>query len=358
MEKLRIVRLVFKSPLHIHNSRADYAETLRQIHSDTIYSAIIQMLGTLSKEEFIRSIGQFDENSGNIPFTISSLFPFANSKSLSDTDKIVYFLPRPKKQFNNVAIETNFSDDKKKIKKIEWLDVLYFTDQIKNIDGASPEEKDIYDTIYLSKSELKFSSSQKIESKIIYTDSSAHASIPREQGKIETTPYIFERLHFSEGCGFYFLLKCDDYVLEIIKPALDLLKDEGIGSDRNLGNGQFEYTVIDNIIETLQFENLFRVESDYKTNLSLFIPENKEELVQMLPTSDKKIGYELVKRGGWVTTVPYLSLHKNAVFMFSEGSVFKMDKTECGKTINVKPNFEVNHPIWRVGKSFFVPIVV
>ena len=42
--------------------------------------------------------------------------------------------------------------------------------------------------------------------------------------------------------------------------------------------------------------------------------------------------------------------------MFAEGSVFKTDKAIAGLTTNVKPDFAVTHPVWRVGRSFFVPI--
>lgn len=344
MDNLKLIRLTFKNPLHIHGTRSDYAETLRQIHSDTLNAAIMQAWAVMGMNKSLEAIGQTEDKKGNLTFTFSSLFPYTTNMD----SQIVYFLPRPKKPFDVQAIEENFKDDKKKVKKVEWLDVSYFTEQISKSEGINPNKNDFYDTIYLSKTKLK-------TEKFIRIDSEPHANIPRDIQMRKTNPYTFERLRFVEGSGFYFLFEGKDEMFEIIKLALELLKDEGMGTDRNLGNGQFDYEIKDKE-DIKDFENLFKVESDYRTNLSLFMPESAEDLDMMLNNQDKNIGYELVKRGGWLTTEPNLTLHKKSVFMFAEGSVFKTNNAVTGLTTNVKPDFAVTHPVWRVGRSFFVPI--
>ncbi len=344
MNKLRLIKLTFRNPLHIHGTRADYSDSLRQIHSDTLYAAIMQAWAVMGMNRSLDAIGKPDDLRGQVDFTFSSLFPYA----ASDVGRSVYFLPRPKKAFDFDAVTKNFGYNKKEIKKVEWLDLSYFSEQLHKVGGLKPQKGDVYNKDFLSKSKLK-------TEKFIQVDSDPHANMPREIQSEKTKPYTFERLRFAEGCGFYFLVESTDEVFEIIKAALLLLQDEGLGTDRSLGNGQFDFNVLES--ESIkEFENLFIGESEYGTNLSLFMPENSEQLSEMLNGEDKNIGYELVKRGGWLTTEPNLTLHKKSVFMFAEGSVFKTNKTVSGLTTNVKPDFDVSHPVWRVGRSFFVPI--
>jgi CRISPR-associated protein Csm4 len=344
MNKLRLFKLSFYEPLHIHGTRSDYSETLRQIHSDTIYAAIMQAWAILGMDSSLDTIGQLETKHGTVDFTLSSLFPYA-----TNTDgQTVHFLPRPKKAFDLQEVEKHFGDDKKKVKNVEWLDMAYFTEHISQTVGVVPKKGDFYDTKYLSQSKLT-------TDKFIRVDADPHASIPRDSQGNQTTPYTFERLHFAKGCGFYFLFEGTDAMFNSINTAFDLLQDEGLGTDRNLGNGQFTYEVKEGK-DVEAFQNLFTVDSDYRTNLSLFMPNDGNELNDMLNGEDKNVGYELVKRGGWLTTEPNITLHKKAVFMFAEGSVFKTNKAITGLTTNVKPDFAVTHPVWRVGRSFFVPI--
>jgi len=79
--------------------------------------------------------------------------------------------------------------------------------------------------------------------------------------------------------------------------------------------------------------------------------------------SDDKISYQLIKRGGWITTEPYTTYRKKSVYMFAEGGIFKLNSDKnietLGKTVNLKPEAEflkIQHNIYRVGKSIFLPI--
>jgi CRISPR-associated protein Csm4 len=343
MNKLRLFKLSFDEPLHIHGTRSDYSETLRQIHSDTIYAAIMQAWAVLGMDSTLDKIGQKEDKHGSLDFTLSSLFPYAQNED----GQTVHFLPRPKKPFDMQAVEKDFGD-KKKVRKVEWLDMAYFTEHISKAEGISPKKDDFYDTKYLSQSKLSIK-------KFIHVNADPHASIPRDSQGNNTNPYTFERLRFAPGCGFYFLFEGTDALFNSINTAFELLQDEGLGTDRNLGNGQFTYEVKEGK-DVEAFDHLFKIDSDYRTNLSLFMPNDAQELNDMLNGDDKNIGYELVKRGGWLTTEPHITLHKKAVFMFAEGSVFKTGKPATGLTTNVKPDILVTHPVWRVGRSFFVPI--
>jgi CRISPR type III-A-associated RAMP protein Csm4 len=146
----------------------------------------------------------------------------------------------------------------------------------------------------------------------------------------------------------------------LFEPALEILQHEGIGTDRNIGNGFF--TVSEDEIELdLPDED----ETDYALSLSMFIPKSKEQLTKML--AGEKVGYDFARRGGWITTPPHNTYRKNAIHAFTHGSVFSM-KMELnvetrGRIVDLKPEIDfdegrIDHSIWRNGKSFFIPIIV
>jgi len=283
-------------------------------------------------------------------WAISSLFPFTKEVTKQD---FVYFLPRPKKRFKESIVNTTFKEKKKKLKKIEWLDLDYFSEHLKEPEGASITEKDIQFDLFLSKYQIN---------RFLDSSLDSHANIPRDHGLgSNTVPYVTERIHFLRDSGLYFLYLGDSGLLKEIEKAFRLLQDEGIGSDRSNGNGRFHFT-IEKLPTDGKFAKLLEGESEYQTNLSLFLPESEQQLAELLPSPGESshVAYDLKKRGGWITTEPYQTLQKKPVFMFEEGSVFKSVGTIAGKQIDVSPpsTFGLPTPVFRNGKSLFVPIKI
>jgi len=136
-----------------------------------------------------------------------------------------------------------------------------------------------------------------------------------------------------------------------------VLKHEGIGTDRNIGNGFFE-------VSTDEIEiNL--PESEYYSNLSMFCPESESQLMEML--SDDNVAYDFTKRGGWITNPPHNTIRKNTIHMFTPASVFKLSENQQnltirGKIVDLKPDLQfepkIEHPVWRNGKSLFIPVKI
>ena len=339
---LKLFRLNFTTPLHISNVREDYAQTNRRIHSDTLYSAIIQTWALLGKNTWLAAL---EQQNGEPNFALSSLFPYTTSNQ-----QTVYFLPRPLKSFHLADVEREFKGKMKLLKEIEWLDLECYKMQIQQPEGYAPKLNEVQE-VYLSK--------HKIDINFLDSQVNPHVTIPREGG--DANPFYVEQLRFTEGSGMYGLFHGTDEAFTQFATAMYLLQDEGIGTDKSMGYGRFEFALA-NDIETENFNQLFNstTPAAYYTNLSLYNPENYESLQQMLPTNDQTIGFEWTKRGGWITTSPYLNLRKKAIYMFSEGSIFKSDTpiVTHGASQNVKPSIisPNEHPIWRVGKSLFVPI--
>ena len=91
--------------------------------------------------------------------------------------------------------------------------------------------------------------------------------------------------------------------------------------------------------------------SEYHCLLSLFWRESVED------TFLKDSSYELIERGGWIGS-PFSGrqLRRKKVYMFAEGSVFKMPPV--GQLAVVTPDGFNKHPIYRSGISLSIPIKV
>lgn len=332
-EFFSICKLHFTTPLHLGDARDDYSVSLKSIASDTMYAALTACLS---------KIGKAIPPNGDLGFTISSLFPFYQKDAESEA---VYFFPRPYKKLNlNVD---DHPGNAKNIKKIAWIDVDYFNKAINNedffLDGTSLKKEYLTD--------------KGIDKEFIKSGVSPRVKVPRDYSIIkDAIPFYMDRVYFKDYSGLYFIV---GGAVNLLSTALDVLQYEGIGTDRNVGNGQFIYDT-DRIEIDLPNES----QTHYALSLSMFIPESKKQLSAML--AGEKVGYDFARRGGWITTPPFNTYRKNAIYAFTHGSVFSMkmeSKVEIkGKIVDLSPDKEkvvdVGHCIWRNGKSFFVPVVV
>jgi CRISPR type III-A-associated RAMP protein Csm4 len=331
-----IYRLSFSTPLHIGNERDDYAQGSMKVHSDTLYAAIWFAYSQLGLQAYIPT----DTNANDLGFVLSSSFPFYQR---NETD-FQYFLPRPL-HTKNVKFE-NVEDTKlrKKVKKIAWVDLETFGLYINNQQPEYTEDK-INGSFFSMRSikEFKFVESQVMPRATV-------SRIPNEDTKI----FYTERFYFPPNTGIYFIaLFKDAEEQKRFEGALRLLEVEGIGTDRNVGNGKFTFSKA----PAFAFPTV-KTPNHLAMALGVYCPESKEELVESL--KDENIGYELVERGGWLSE-PYNTWRKKNVFMFNEGSIFKSDSLGIlpkGKNVNVKPdeidNVKVAHPVWRCGKTLFI----
>ena len=326
MTRFKIYKLRFTTPLHLGDERADYDNTLQTYHSDSMYAAITAVLA---------KTGQNVPRNGDWGFQISSLFPYYQKGN-----ETVYFLP---KSFKHDDCDPEL---RKAVKKVEWLDIAYFN---KYINGESLFKnglnKDAIQSAYMTDVE--------IDDEFISKEVNPRVRVPRT-GQEDARPFYMERLYFKYDSGMYFIVVGEN--LSLVDKALNILKDEGIGTDRTVGNGFFEWT-------TDEIE-LDLPESEQTTNLSMFIPENREQLQTML--NGQNTAYTFQKRGGWLTEEGLNTFRKNSIYMFNEGSIFKynqINKPEImGRIVDLAPELDYNHlnkakhPVWRNGKAIFIPV--
>jgi len=344
----QLIRFHFRTPLHIGTVREDYASSESVLHSDSLYSAILSAWAALG----LAIPKNLQEQPEQLGFTLSSLFPFYQP---DETSAVTYFFPKPL----GTMLPQSYAENKP-LKKIRYLDGASFQKILADGITFRPNPDNIEEAFYFDKTaDKKAFDTKKFRDSEVFARNRV-PRIPKKNEKDEDTQiYYTERVSFKGNSGLFCLVKFEDEatknkVKNNVKTALDYLQDEGIGTDRHVGNGLFEWEMDD--IE------LTAEKSDYAVNLSLFCPENPTVLGNMLQGNIPK--YELLKRGGWITTEPYLTYRKKSIYMFQEGGIFRTDEKSKGKIVDLKPDQDelpkeskiIDHPIYRVGKSLFIPI--
>jgi CRISPR-associated protein Csm4 len=336
-----VIRLEIEHSIHLGSFREDYETSESLLHSDSLYSAIIQAWRNIGVQHPLVSEEQL-EIAPDPRFTISSLFPFFKSEKSAEP---IYFFPVP---ISGWALRDESLRDK--IKHVQWLDLTQFrhlleTGFLKNEDADFVKRK-----FYTARPDFEPDFMQAVLHPRVYVPRVGETN---DSGKTVSDTVIFylERLFFREGSGLFCLSTFDDAQIKAdVKVALEYLQDEGLGTDRHVGHGQFTLQEMENFGG---FDGL--PDSDFSLNLSLFCPENQPQLSAMLDPDHSR--YALLKRGGWLTTEPDLSVRKDSVYMFREGGIFKTNVETAGKSHDLRPAvLGSGHPVWRVGKSLFLPI--
>lgn len=330
MLRLKVYKLHFTSPLHLGDVRDDYSVSLKAIASDTMYAALISCLAKLGKNV---------PANGDLGCTISSLFPFYQKEKSSES---ILFLPKPLKQ--SLPHSEKAILERKKIKKVAWIDNALFS---KALNGESLFNDNTIDSCIKG----EYMTSKDIDEKFIVSQVSQRVVVSRS-GQEDAVPFYMDRVMFKDYSGLYFIAVGET---DLLDEAISLLQYEGIGTDRNIGNGFFEYEE-----DVINFE--IPDSADFVISLSSFIPDSKQQLTELLDSDD--IAYDFLRRGGWITTAPYNTLRKNVIYAFTHASVFKKTSSNLevmGRVgVDLKPeisgNNRVEHSIWRCGRAIFLPI--
>lgn len=333
MTTFKIYKLHFTSPLHIGDRHENDDNSLKTIQSDSLYAALMSCLA--------KTGCQVPEN-GDLGFTVSSLFPYFQKDKDS---KPVFFLPNPLKA-KLFEIDASLA---KKIKKMQWVDVSFFEKIISGEQSSDDYIKYIQES-YLTKTQLPEDTNGSRE--FIKSEVSQRVKIVSRTGEEDAEPYYVDKILFKYESGLYFIVQGNT---EILEKALKFLSIEGIGTDRNVGYGFFDFSKDELSIELPN-------QANHQVSLSLLIPESKDQLNKLLDSED--VAYDFTRRGGWITTFPYTTLRKNAIYGFLPGSVFSLKDDDCsiiGKIVNLKPEIgemTPDHPIWRNGKAIMLPMYI
>ncbi len=352
-----IVKLHFSSPLHIARGKPGDESGDEILHSDALKSAIFASAMQVGLEP---DAGQ-DASAVTCPFldafTLSSAFPFVGGE---------YFFPKPQSGLPDIKTSnTDFNQHKEK-KKIRYVGKSLFEKIIARNEDKIPETAFCFNKKYISE--------ERIDAEyVMMEDMTMRVAVPRNYAAadVDARPYYTGRVHFYDKAesskygvsaeenvraGLYFFIHCDEKsLLQKIKTALEVLGENGIGTDRTTGNGCFtaEWSTMD--LKTPEM-------ATHRILLSLYCPE-KTEIAHLNYAETPSAAYNLVKRGGWISSAEnegeYLSFRKRSIYMFDEGSVLPVGEQDYrGVLHDLKPEIlgEVAHPIWRDGRAFSLPI--
>lgn len=338
----------FRSALHVSNVRSDYDHSEQTLHSDTLYAAITHAWAVLGMKEPLAKADTL-----NYDFTLSSLFPFCTGKD----GETIWFFPKPYGRFNDSALSAEQKPGAKALKKVRYIDRAFFEDFLAN-RPTEAYDKAVFGQ-YLSRSEML---SDFMKGEVTPRVKLVEREGAEAQELRDTDIYYIEKLFFRAGAGLWALVHIPGdsaVVKKQLLAAVNYLADEGLGTDRHVGHGHFEP-----IRELTPFQFNLPEPNGYCLTLSLFAPESEVQLSEML---DSQSRFDILQRGGWISTPPHMKLRKRSLYMFSEGSVFKTPSSgfteqgqgisSAGATHNVTPGIlEGKTIITRCGRSLFLPV--
>jgi CRISPR type III-A-associated RAMP protein Csm4 len=330
-QEFQIVKLFFNEPLALMSEKKDeFQNEVTSLASDMLKAAIISALALQASQEEVEKL--------NNDLMVSSAFLFYKEH---------YFFPKP---LSRLPIKkTNDPGLQKKIKKIQFI------------------EKSLFEKI-ISNEPVKLQKNQLIQNNKLWVDNSSlfptniFKSQTEERVNIGNTnvfgeaekgsPFYISRTYFVQDdheSGLYFIAQTRE--TELLEKSLNILKDQGIGADRRVGNGHFEF-------EISSLSLLLPDSPNRKMLLSKFIPQ-KEEIENGLL---ENASYQLSKRGGYAAgsmNENFNHWSKLNIMTINESAVFDNKIPLQGKMVKLStPEMEkaMSHPIYREGRAVTIPL--
>jgi len=331
--KYEIVKLHFKSPVHLGEKEGMMEDSNYIIHSDTLFSAICYTYRSLYGKNALETfLNQFIDNP---PFLFSSAFPFFN-------DRLLFPIPltfKPPGEDISASGKTS-KDDLKSFKKLQlvpeelWNQICYGKPfKINGYEFVQDNKVLLQSDDIKELKEKRYSIWQEREIQRVSIDRISYVS----------NIFNFREIIFKKSCGLFFLIDFKNSSLYTkIKRVIELLGDEGIGGDRGSGKGVFKP-------EFGKFEvNINNEKQNNYLLLSLFFPSDRE-------TKNIDSIYNFKIRGGFVFSLDNTTRRKKYVRMLTEGSVIKGMKP-VGSLIDITPDNFKEHRVYRYGYAFAIPI--
>jgi len=360
-----VFSLRFKGPLHISGRATDsliYPD--KTIHSDTLSAAFahaLAMTGMLGNndEEIAGGVLRF---LSELP--ISSAFPYIKVVDEGGT-AFHHFFPRPLS-----FVLSDAPEYRKKAKKVKWLSqplferIIYTGEKIPAEEmafaGEAAGRADEPEAVISGVSEL-IVADDRLRVKL-----ARHSTVEKRSDPYPITQVWFSRRE-KEGrryeSGLYFLVPADvpNELLMQVRSALTVLGDLGLGSDRAVGLGAFEWEE-----RPLSLSTLLSEEAVTWLNLGMCIPPRQAwQEGTFVPKA-----YQLRYRSGWITSPRFLNVRRRSVYMLDEAGLFRLKSDAShaysfeGAVVDLTPRrlndpskyaIEGMHPVYRSGKTILIP---
>lgn len=340
---MEAVHLRFQGPLRLAHATGLPERSEVIVHSDGLKSAIFAV-GLQIYPEWAQQADAFFN-----AFSISSAFPFCEEE---------YFLPRPLWPVRFRFSQTEEALFAKKAKKIQYVSPEYYRSFNAQMPEptAQPSVLEVEDS-QVVQGQFLFARPQPSERIIWETVTEPHAA-KLEDPFGPPRYYTTSRTFFAEGCGLYFLIQFQDEAWrQPVFNALRLLGHQGLGSDRTVGNGFFDFNPAKDV---RPFPYAPSVSGSLKSSalyvaLGMYLPTRKE----LEQASLEESAWTLVKRGGFLAAPEnpdHMRYRRKWVMMMGPGSVIKSRTKPVGKIVDLRPDMpheSIPHPVWRDGRCLF-----
>ncbi|MCO7724396.1 type III-A CRISPR-associated RAMP protein Csm4 [Myroides odoratimimus] len=335
--KAKLLKLKPNSRFHFGkpmiDSNTSLTDTDHFIHSDVLFSALVNNLSTIkSKEEVNQFIEGFE--SGAIKIS-SGFYCIENEKATDKQEPYLFFVPRPVHTVNTVGIEEY--DKIKQVKRVSFIDLPLLDKPITDWKVKANFAMDIASITKLGISDDDLSLYQK--------DIATHVGIRNksEEEKVKTGgPFKVSYISISDlkeyglQVHFYFLYEVLDEKYESdFEIAVELLTYNGIGGERSSGYGRIEAV---ETITSLPKRFMEQNNTTYQLSLSKVVPNHED--ISLLKYYTHSI------RGGRETTMGTLK----SVEMINEGAILQQGVQ--GNIVDI--SIEGNRSYLRNGKAFCI----
>lgn len=331
-----VVRLKFRTPLHIGEPGIGVEGSLTYIPSDTLFSALCHTwLAAFGEDELRKLLEEFlgvQAPDRSPPFVLSSAYPYWDEQ---------FFLPKPYIPPRPYTEEPSPQMERTPIKDLDFIPAEIFIQWIGMglpADAGGNLERTIKD----------------LEEHPLYREALV-ARVRIDRVTHASDLYFCGLVSFPTEGGLYVLIEARSDLEAKLKTCFELLGELGVGGERAAGCGKFDvrdWRKIDSVQSLRTLVSGSGEPSAYCT-LSLYHPSSKElEQIQQNPEQYVK-GYAWALRGGWATLTGQGQPHKRqACRMFKEGSVFTFKPV--GMLVNVGQGSTTI--IYRSGLAFAVPV--
>lgn len=316
MQNYKLYKIILKprSPLHIGNREGVYNITEQLIHSDTLFSGIINCYSMLfGKKETDSVIDSFCK--GDIPFRISSAMPSWDG---------VFYVYMPLSLDLREKLNT---DEHKKVKKVRFIPEEAL------VNGIESDKYHIAGQFLIPREKIKD------EMPACFTDKEI-ARIGTDRITHATNIYYYSQCVYGKDANLWFYLKVCDKENSKVLAAIKLLCDEGIGGERSIGLGCFDFT-------KLEIEEMILSNCNSFVNVSLYSPKNEQELSALMD-------YELAERAGYIYSVcDKKNVKRKKIKALLEGSTF--NGMVDGRIFDVTPDSFSSHKVIKYALSYLLP---
>jgi len=335
---MAVITLAPKGSFHVGEPVGiERQRVLGHIPADTLFAACVTAWAEQGK--VAERLVAF--TNGSPPLLLTSAFPCLYGTYDNKPRATLRFFPRPLVKIN--ATEQAKERVGKRLKEAAWVSEALFWRLCKGEDVGDVCQEELF-----GPGGFWVTLEERVD---LPVDAEGHLKplwkqwdVPRvtlDRQTNASTLYHIGRVTLRENVGFWFALRGD---VSLIREALDMLADSGLGGLRSTGHGAFTWANTDDNLPDAG-------NSGYSVTLSRYAPRDQDEVQNAL--RGPHTAYKLDTVGGWCVDDYQQAWRRRAVRMVAEGSV--LGAGAIGQLVDVTPkkpqDWQDDATLWPFGES-------